>query len=62
MPPMHLKVDNDGIKIKTVVLVRCQTAPAANIIPLKYKLNLTLKATVLQEGTADRGEKVLNVS
>lgn len=59
---MHLKVDNDGIQIKTVVLVRCQTAPAANIIPLKYKLNLTLKATVLQEGTADRGEKVLNVS
>ena len=54
---MHLKVDNDGIQIKPVVLFRCQTAPAANIIPLKYKLNLTLKATVLQEGTTDIGEK-----
>ena len=62
MPPLHIKVDHDGIQINTVCLVRCQTAPAANIIPLKYKLNLTLKASVLQECTEDRGEKVLNVS
>ena len=62
MPPLHIKVDNDRIQISTDFRVRVQTAPAVHMIPLKYKLNLTLKATVLQECTANRGEKVLDVS
>ena len=47
MPPLHIKVDNDGIQINTNFRARVQTAPSVFVIPPhRYKLNLTLEATV----------------
>ena len=50
MPPLHIKVDNDGIQINTNFRARVQTAPSVFVIPpLKYKINLILEATVHRE-------------